>query len=117
VREGEPVIRVVSVDPLWIDVNTPTSMTISLGLQKGSPAWILMQEDTARRVYTGEVIEVAPTADPASGLRRIRVQMANAVGVVPGVNCWVRFSEPSGEWRDLVVDPSEPLQTAEASGD
>jgi RND family efflux transporter MFP subunit len=114
VREGEPVLRLVSVDPVWIDVNTPTAQTISLGLEKGSPAWILMQEDTARRVYAGEVIEVAPTTDSASGLRRIRVQMANAVGVVPGVNCWVRFTEPSGEWRDRVVDPSKPLETAEA---
>jgi len=114
VREGEPVIRVVAVHPVRIDVPTPTAQTISLRLEKGSPAWILMQEDTARRVYTGEVVEVAPTTDATSGLRRIRVEMANAVGVVPGVNCWVRFTEPTGEWRELIADPSVPPATTEA---
>jgi RND family efflux transporter MFP subunit len=114
VREGEPVLRLVAVDPIWIDVNTPTAHTIALRLENGSPAWILMQDDTAKRVYTGRVVEVAPTADAASGLRRIRVEMANAVGVVPGVNCWVRFTEPTGEWADVVVDPSKPVETAEA---
>ncbi|MBK7406365.1 MAG: efflux RND transporter periplasmic adaptor subunit [Phycisphaerales bacterium] len=114
VREGEPVVRVVAVDPIWIDVPAPTALAISAGLEVGSPAWILLQEDVARRVFTGKVIEVAPTADASSGTRRIRVEMANKVGVVPGVNCWVRFSEPSAEWSDQIVDPSKPVKTAEA---
>lgn len=114
VREGDPVVRVVSVDPIWIDVPVATAKTIGYGLQNGSPAWVLMQEDVARRVYSAQVVEVAPTADATSGLRRVRVEMDNEVGVVPGVNCWVRFSEPTGEWGDLVVDPSKPIESAEA---
>lgn len=114
VRDGEPVVRVVAVDPIWIDVPAPTALAISAGLEVGSPAWILLQEDVARRVYTGKVVEVAPTADAASGTRRIRVEMANKVGLVPGVNCWVRFSEPPDEWSDRIVDPSQPVKTAEA---
>lgn len=114
VRDGEPVVRVVSVDPLWIDVPTQTALTIAQGLHPGSPAWVLLQEDTAERVYIAEVLEVAPTADAASGTRRVRVEMANKIDLVPGVNCWVRFTEPTGEWRDRIVDPGRPIETADA---
>lgn len=114
VQDGEPVVRVVSVDPLWIDVPTPTSQTLELNLEPGSPAWVLLQEDTAERVYQARVIEVAPTADAASGTRRVRVEMGNALGLVPGVNCWVRFVEPEGRWADMVVDPGRALPGTEA---
>ena len=114
VRDGEPVVRVLSVDPLWIDVPTPTSLTMQLGLKPGSPAWVLLQEDVAERVYVAEVLEVSPTADATSGDRRVRVQMDNKIGLVPGVNCWVRFTEPTGSWGDNVVDPGRVIETAEA---
>jgi multidrug efflux pump subunit AcrA (membrane-fusion protein) len=51
VRDGEPVVRVVSVDPLWIDVPVETAMTMTQSLHPGSLAWVLLQEDTAERVY------------------------------------------------------------------
>lgn len=112
VREGEPVVRVVSVDPLWIDVPAPTSLVLAKGLAPGSRAWVLLQEDVAERVYEARVIEVAPTANSESGTRRVRVEMGNAIGLVPGVNCWVRFAEPPARWRDSVVDPGKPLEAA-----
>lgn len=114
VRDGEPVVRVLSVDPLWIDVPAPTALTISEGLRPGSPAWVLLQEDTAERVYEAQVLQVSPTADAASGTRRVRVQMANKIGLVPGVNCWVRFSEPTGEWGGKLVDPGRVVESADA---
>lgn len=112
IREGEPVVRVVSVDPLWIDVPAPTAMVLTQGIVPGTHAWVLLQEDVAERVYTARVIQVAPTADAGSGTRIVRVEMDNAVGLVPGVNCWVRFTEPTGRWQDAVVDPSQPLEAA-----
>ncbi len=114
VRDGEPVVRVVSVDPLWIDVPTATALTLAQGLKPGDPAWVLLQEDTAQRVYTAEVLEVAPTADAASGTRRVRVRMDNKIGLVPGVNCWVRFTEPGSEWDGTIVDPGRRTETAGA---
>lgn len=116
VREGDPVVRVLSVDPLWIDVPAETAMTMSQGLKPGSPAWVLLQEDTAERVYTAEVLEVSPTADAASGTRRVRVRMDNRIGLVPGVNCWVRFTEPTGAWKDKIVDPGRVIQSAVVEG-
>ncbi len=114
VRDGEPVVRVVSLDPLYIDVPTPNALTISQGLKPGDPAWVLLQEDSAERVYLAKVLEVAPTADPASGTRRVRVEMANKLGLVPGINCWVRFTPPTGEWKNRIVDPGTVIETAEA---
>jgi len=114
VRDGEPVVRVVSVDPLWIDVPTATALTLAQGLKPGDPAWVVLQEDTAQRVYIAEVLEVAPTADAASGTRRVRVRMANKIGLVPGVNCWVRFTEPGAEWDGRIVDPGGRIETAGA---
>lgn len=114
VRDGEPVVRVVSLDPLWIDVPVPNAMAISQRLEPGTTAWVLLQEDTAERVYKAEVLEVAPTADAASGTRRVRVEMANKLGLVPGVNCWVRFTEPIGEWKNRIVDPGKVIETADA---
>jgi RND family efflux transporter MFP subunit len=116
VREGDPVVRVVSVDPLWIDVPAPTSLTMALGLAPGGPAWVLLQEDVAERVYTARVIEVAPTADASSRTRRVRVEMDNAIGLVAGVNCWVRFTEPEGRWAEVVVDPSVSLPDTASGG-
>jgi hypothetical protein len=40
--------------------------------------------------------------------------MANKIDLVPGVNCWVRFTEPTGEWKDRIVDPARPIETADA---
>jgi RND family efflux transporter MFP subunit len=117
VREGEPVVRVLSVDPLWIDVPAQTAMTIAMGLHPGSRAWVLLQEDTAERVYEAEVLEVSPSADGTSGTRRVRVRMANKIGLVPGVNCWVRFTEPTGEWAGKVVDPGRAVESAGAEGE
>lgn len=113
VRDGEPVVRVVTVDPIHIDVPAPTGLSLGLGLAPGSPAWVLLQDDVKSRIFLARVTEVAPTADSGSGTRRVRVEMANTVGVVPGVNCWVRFTEPDEAWGNLIVDPSEPVASAE----
>ncbi len=116
VSEGQPVVRVVSVDPLWIDVPAPTAMVLSQRIVPDSRAWVLLQEDIAERVYEARVIQVAPTADAESGTRRVRVEMSNAIGLVPGVNCWVRFTEPPARWRDSIVDPGKPLEARAPEG-
>lgn len=116
VSEGQPVVRVVTTDPLWIDVPAPTALVLSQRIVPDSRAWVLLQEDVAERVYEARVIQVAPTADAESGTRRVRVEMSNAIGLVPGVNCWVRFTEPPTRWQDAIVDPSRPLEAALPSG-
>ncbi|MDX9910407.1 MAG: efflux RND transporter periplasmic adaptor subunit [Phycisphaerales bacterium] len=98
VREGDKAVRVVDVDPLWIDVPADTGETITRGLKPGDQAWVLLDlpeiESGPARMRTGKIIEVSPVADAASATRRVRVEIMNPDGIVAGVTAWVRFDEP-----------------------
>ncbi len=108
VTEGDKVIRVVDVDPLWIDVPARVRDPRTHTLQVGDPAWIVIDLPGPARVRMGRVIELSPVADPSSGTRRIRVEVPNPDESVAGVPSWVRFTEPEGEWKLLI----EPAATA-----
>lgn len=100
INESQVVIRVVSVDPLWIDVNAPTSDARTLTLQPGDQAWILADVAGNARLTGGKVVEVAPTADSASRTRRVRVELPNPAGpqrLLAGEPVWVRFAPPAGD--------------------
>lgn len=101
VNETEKVVRLVRVDPVWIDVPAPTEATVALGLKEGDPAWVLAESAGRALVLRGKVIEVSPVSDVASRTRRVRVEFANPPGpdrVVAGEPVWVRFTEPPGSW-------------------
>ena len=98
VGDTEPVLRIVDVDPVWIDVPAPTGETLTLGLEPGSPAWVLVEGPEGPVLVEGSVIEVSPVADYASASRRVRVEAPNAEAWPPGLRVWVRFVEPEGEW-------------------
>jgi RND family efflux transporter MFP subunit len=98
VNENEKVVRVVNVDPLWMDVPAPTEDAATSSLKAGDKAWVLIDVATGARIAEGKVIEVSPTTDLASRSRRIRVELANPKGaqrVLAGEPAWVRFSQPS----------------------
>jgi len=97
VNENEKIVRVVDIDPLWIDVNAPTDDKTTLTLTPGAPAWVLCDVAGDARMVMGTVVEVAPTADPASRTRRVRVEVKNPAGpeqLLPGEPVWVRMKEP-----------------------
>ena len=95
IGDSEPAIRVVQIDPLWIDVPAPTASTMTLSLEPGSPAWVLMNLPGEAVIREARVIEVSPTADAASATRRVRVELPNPELLVAGIGCWVSFAEPS----------------------
>ena len=101
VGDTEPVLRVVQVDPVWIDVPTPTKQTI--GLETGAEAWVLVDGPEAPVVVKGAIVEVSPVADFASGSRRVRVEVPNPDAWPPGMRAWVRFTEPTGEWLERLA--------------
>lgn len=103
VSENDKVVRIVNIDPLRIDVPTPTSRTLELGLKVGDPAWVLMDLPGEARVHVGKVMGLSAVADSASATRNVRVEVPNPEGVIAGLNVWVRFREPDGEWRARVV--------------
>ncbi|MEN0021303.1 MAG: efflux RND transporter periplasmic adaptor subunit, partial [Planctomycetota bacterium] len=113
VREGDPVIRIVNIDKLWVDVPVSLDRAGAMSIRKDDTAWVLMPSGGKPNVYAAKVIEVSPTADAASGTRRVRVEIDNPTQIVSGLNCWVRFNEPSEDWMERVVDVE---RTAMATG-
>ncbi len=106
VNENDKVVRVVNVDPLWMDVPAPTDDPSTLALKEGDKAWVLLDMATGARISEGKVIEVSPTTDLASRSRRIRVELPNPKGdrrVLAGEPAWVRFSPPSAEVAAKVI--------------
>lgn len=99
IRESDPVVRVVSVNPLWIDVATPTAVT--MGLEAGDPAWCLVRIGEEARLLPATIEGISPVADSVTGARRVRVQAANPEGLPAGLTAYVRFDEPGDEWAGL----------------
>jgi RND family efflux transporter MFP subunit len=107
-RETEPVVRIVSTNPLWIDVNPPTHETMNLALKPGDKAWVLLDLPTKEpSVYIGTVIEIAADANFGANTRRVRVELDNPRDWPSGVTSHVRFTQPSGEWAARIVDPQD----------
>ena len=102
-RDTEPVLKIVATDPLWIDANAPTNQTIMLRLKPGDQAWVVLELPGEPAVHVGRIIEVGAEADAASGTRRVRVELANVTGWPAGVQAWVRFTPPEGDWAKRIV--------------
>lgn len=112
---AQPVVRVVRIDPLWIDVPAPTETTIELGLKRGDDAWILLDTPGEPILARGEIVEVSPVADYASRSRRVRVELPNDELLPPGLRCWVRFTAPQGEWAAEPESPEAESSETESS--
>jgi multidrug efflux system membrane fusion protein len=108
-KDSDKITRVVCVDPLWIDVPTPTSQTITLGLKPGDPAWTVLAVPGDSVVLKGKIIELGAEADAASDRRRVRVEVPNPKEIPAGMTCWVRFEPPKGDWAArLAQAPAKP---------
>ncbi len=97
--ENKPVVRIVSIDPMWIDVPVETDRTLVFHLSEGSPAWTLLDVPGADVVIPARVLYVAPTASAASSTRLVRVEVPNRAGWPAGTRARVRFEAPSADWN------------------
>lgn len=102
-KEGEAVdaltrvIRVVNVDPLWIDAPMPMAQAASLqkALTDGDDATVTVcfadadGRPDATSVCTGKVIHVAQVADFGTGSRVVRVEVPNPGDRPAGEHVWV----------------------------
>jgi RND family efflux transporter MFP subunit len=104
-KESESAIRVVKLDPLWIEVPAPVDLTLSAALKEGDAAWVLMDLPGEPKVYPGRVIELVSVADSASATRRVRVELRNPQEWPAGLATYVRFTPPAAgsEWAGRVV--------------
>lgn len=106
IRDSEPVIRVVDITSMELDVPAPTDVTLSLGLNEGDPAWVLLDLAGQIRIVEGRVEEVSPVANYASRTRRVRVMIENPNGWPSGIPAWVRFEKPGSEWDEYMIRAS-----------
>lgn len=108
VTEQDPVIRVVDIDPLWIDVPVKIETTIRGQIAPGHQAWALLDLPGEPVVLTGRVLYVSSVADSASGTRRVRVEVDNPKLWPAGTRTRVRFTPPG----PLSTEPSKSLSSA-----
>lgn len=96
VEEGEsvdtlqPVIRVLEINPLWIDVPAPREQATALKM--GQKATIHFGKDGP--TAAGKITYIASEADPASNTLTIRVEVPNPSARQAGEHVTVTFSSP-----------------------
>jgi RND family efflux transporter MFP subunit len=85
-----PALRLVNVDPLWID--TPVPLDIGRRLSAGCKALVQLPGQAAPA--EGKVIHVSRVADPASETLEVRVELPNPSARLAGEHVNVTFPEP-----------------------
>jgi macrolide-specific efflux system membrane fusion protein len=89
----EDVVRVVKVDPLWIDV--PVAVTLARTLKWGQSASLTFPD--AVTPVEGKVIHIAAVADAASLTLNLRAEVANKEGRPAGEHVVVKLHPPNND--------------------
>ena len=93
VEQLKPVLRLVVIDPLWIDAQMPIEATLKLRV--GAPVWLQLElPDYVDTPVAGRIIHLGQVADNASGRRLVRVEMPNGDSLPAGVELKVSFEQP-----------------------
>ncbi len=86
------VVRVVRIDPLWIDVPVPLVKATALSYGKTAK---VMFPDPNRASLEGRIIYIAAVADAASSTLRVRIEVPN------------KSNRPAGEHVEIIF-PTSP---------
>ena len=86
------VVRVVQIDPLWIDV--PVPLTKTTNLRRGNTARVDFP-DPDKISVDGTIVFIGAVADAASGTLRVRVELPN------------KSNRPAGEHVRVTFEPSQ----------
>jgi RND family efflux transporter MFP subunit len=115
IEPPNPVLRIVNIDVLWIELPTPTDLTLSKGIKAGTPAWVLL-DVPGGWAARGEVLYVSPVADAAAATRRVRVAVPNPKQFPPGTRARVKFDKPDGFVADGSQNAGAGTERAAATG-
>jgi RND family efflux transporter MFP subunit len=85
------VVRVVQIDPLWIDVPVPLIQAMDLATEK--KARVLFPSPNSASVE-GSIIYISAVADAASGTLRVRIEVPN------------KSNRPAGEHVEIIFPAS-----------
>jgi multidrug efflux pump subunit AcrA (membrane-fusion protein) len=94
-RQGESVdelttvVTVITVDPLWVEVNVPTRE--ALRLEVGQEATVEWEDADDVAPMTGRVVFRSPAAHAGARQVQVRVEVANPGGLPSGLHGTVRF--------------------------
>lgn len=92
----EEVVRVVDIDPLWVDVPTPLDEALQLQLDQPAEARLCQTcDETPESVLTGKIILISAVADAASDTLIVRVELDNPLHTPAGQRVLVRFLPPA----------------------
>ena len=86
------VVRVVQIDPLWIDV--PVPLTLANTLRSGKTAQVRFPNPNGVSLE-GRIIYVAAVADAASSTLRVRIEVPN------------KINRPAGEHIEVIFPTSQ----------
>lgn len=87
--ETEPVMTIVSVNPLFVEVVAPKEYLRKI--KRGQTATVVPEKPIDKK-YKAKVTIVDPVVDPASGTFRIRLELKNPKAAIPsGLKCDIKF--------------------------
>ncbi len=87
----EEVMRIVQIDPLWVDASVPTSTARSLRKDQSVQ---LVFPGSESRTSTGRVIFISSVADAGSGTLTVRIEVPNKSARPAGEHVRVQFGSP-----------------------
>jgi RND family efflux transporter MFP subunit len=120
VDELEDIIRIVTINPLWIDV--PVPLTQAEVLKTGQAASVKfgatdnVNSDKAGLAHAtkpvaGKIIHIASVADAASGTLLVRVEVPNPTGRPAGEHVYVSFTPAVKGAESSNVPGKQPAAT------
>jgi RND family efflux transporter MFP subunit len=89
----EDVVRLVRIDPIWIDVPVPQARAAALSVGRTAR---IEPIDGVGKAGEGRIIFKAGVGDAASGTLLVRVEVPNPAGEPAGRHVRVNFPEPAG---------------------
>jgi RND family efflux transporter MFP subunit len=112
-QDSEPVLRLVSIDPLQVRLPTPTSIVLGNGVERGDKAWVAVNVAGKPKLFEATVTEVSPVADFGSDKVWVKVEMPNPDRLLSGLPAWVRFTEPTESFMRILAEREEQAEQDE----
>ena len=85
-NQNMKVMRIVNIDPLWIEVPVPYALAVNL---KNNDTATVIRSNKEQR--TGKIIDIATVADSASDTLLVRIEVPNAAKTPAGERVSVSF--------------------------
>ena len=100
------VVRVVDIDPLWIEVPVPLKQAKSLKRGRLVRIGHGDGDDGKKNAATGRIIHIASVADAASDTLNVKVELANPSGRPAGQRVHVSLPPPRADVADTKTKPA-----------